>query len=97
MYTPIRAAGAGTVLFAGPNPYDPFPKAWIVIIAHSQNLVTWYGHVDNSARPPRVRAGEQVNKGEIIAYNGLTGRTTGPHLHWMVELNDDFRNPRLFV
>jgi murein DD-endopeptidase MepM/ murein hydrolase activator NlpD len=97
MYTPIRAAGSGTVLFAGPNPYDPYPKAWIVIIAHSQNLLTWYGHVDNAAKPPRVRAGEVVRKGEIIAYNGLTGRTTGPHLHWMVELNSAFVNPRLFV
>jgi len=97
MYTPIRAAGAGTVLFAGPNPYDPYPKAWIVIIAHSQSLLTWYGHVDNAVKPPRVRAGEVVSKGEIIAYNGLTGRTTGPHLHWMVELNSGFVNPRLFV
>ena len=97
MYTPIRAAGAGTVLFAGPNPYDPYPKAWIVIIAHSQNLLTWYGHVDNAVKPPRVRAGETVSKGEVIAYNGLTGRTSGPHLHWMVELNNDFVNPRLFV
>jgi murein DD-endopeptidase MepM/ murein hydrolase activator NlpD len=97
MYTTIRAAGAGTVLFAGPNPYDPYPKAWIVIIAHSQSLVTWYGHVDNSAKPPRVRAGQTVRKGQIIAFNGLTGRTTGPHLHWMVEFNDDFVNPRLFV
>ncbi len=97
MYTPIRAAGSGTVLFAGPNPYDPYPKAWIVIIAHSQNLLTWYGHVDNAVKPPRVRAGDVVSKGEIIAYNGLTGRTTGPHLHWMVELNDNFVNPRLFV
>jgi murein DD-endopeptidase MepM/ murein hydrolase activator NlpD len=97
MYTPIRAAGAGTVLFAGPNPYDPYPKAWIVIIAHSQNLLTWYGHLDNAAKPPRVRAGEVVKKGEIIAYEGLTGHTTGPHLHWAVELNDAFVNPRLFV
>src|SRR3990172_8918263 len=52
MYTPIRAAGPGVVLFAGANPYDPKPKAWIVIIAHAQNLVTWYAHVDNSPHPP---------------------------------------------
>lgn len=97
MYTPIRAAGDGTVVFAGPNPYDPYPKAWIVIIAHSSNLLTWYGHVDNAVQPPAVRAGEYVRAGQVIAYNGVTGRTTGPHLHWMVELNGDFANPRLFL
>jgi murein DD-endopeptidase MepM/ murein hydrolase activator NlpD len=97
MYTPIRAAGPGVVLFAGPNPYDPKPKAWIVIIAHASNLVTWYAHVDNSAHPPRVRAGDHVATGQIIAYEGMTGRTTGPHLHWMVELNGNFVNPRLFL
>jgi murein DD-endopeptidase MepM/ murein hydrolase activator NlpD len=97
MYTPIRAAGDGTVVFAGPNPYDPTPKAWIVIIAHSTNLVTWYGHVDNAVRPPAVQAGEYVREGQVIAYNGMTGRTTGPHLHWMVEFNGNFVNPRLFL
>jgi murein DD-endopeptidase MepM/ murein hydrolase activator NlpD len=97
MYTPIRAAGDGTVVFAGPNPYDPTPKAWIVIIAHSTNLVTWYGHVDNAVKPPAVRAGQFVRDGQVIAYNGVTGRTTGPHLHWMVEFNGSFVNPRLFL
>jgi murein DD-endopeptidase MepM/ murein hydrolase activator NlpD len=97
MYTPIRAAGAGTVVFAGPNPFDPYPKAWIVIIAHSANLQTWYGHVDNSVRPPTVQAGQWVRAGQVIAYCGMTGRTTGPHLHWMTEFNGGFANPRLFL
>ena len=94
IYTPIRAAGPGTVLFAGPNPYDSAPKAWIVIIAHSSNLLTWYAHIDNYTHPPAVRAGQHVVKGQIIAYEGMTGHTTGPHLHWMVELNSTFVNPR---
>jgi murein DD-endopeptidase MepM/ murein hydrolase activator NlpD len=97
MLTPIKAAGPGTVVFAGPNPYDPPPKAWIVIIAHSTDLRTWYGHVDNVTKPPTVRPGDTVQAGDIIAYEGLTGRTTGPHLHWMVELEDEFVNPRLFL
>ena len=97
MYTPVRASGEGTVVFAGPNPYDAYPKAWIVIIAHSTNLITWYAHLDNAAHPIRVSAGQHVNQGQIIAYNGMTGRTTGPHLHWMVELNSNFVNPRLFL
>jgi murein DD-endopeptidase MepM/ murein hydrolase activator NlpD len=97
MYTPIRAAGDGVVVFAGPNPYDPWPKAWIVIVAHSETLQTWYAHVDNAARPPVVAAGDRVEAGQVIAYVGMTGRTTGPHLHWAVVANDAFVNPRLFV
>lgn len=97
MYTPIRAAGPGVVLFAGPNPWDPIPKAWIVVIAHSSALVTWYAHVDNGPHPIRVKAGDTVVAGQIIAYEGMTGHTTGPHLHWMVELRGTFVNPRLFL
>jgi murein DD-endopeptidase MepM/ murein hydrolase activator NlpD len=97
MYTPIRAAAAGVVVFAGANPYDSYPKAWIVIIAHSSNLETWYAHVDNSAHPPPVWAGEHVSQGQIVAYEGMTGHTTGPHLHWAVMLNSNWVNPRLFL
>jgi murein DD-endopeptidase MepM/ murein hydrolase activator NlpD len=97
MYTPVLASGDGTVLFAGPNPFDPYPKAWIVIIAHSEDLLTWYGHLDNAKYPPTVRAGDTVKQGEVLGYEGMTGRTTGPHLHWAVEFQDNFVNPRLFV
>jgi len=97
LYAPVQAAGPGTVLFAGPNPYDPSPKAWIVIVAHSEELITWYAHLDNARYPPTVRAGDTVKQGEVVGYEGMTGRTTGPHLHWAVEFRDDFVNPRLFV
>ena len=97
MYTPIRAAGGGVVVFAGPNPYDPYPKAWIVIIAHSESLQTWYAHVDNAVKLPAVSAGETVVAGQVIAYIGMTGRSTGPHLHWAVVFNGSFANPRLFL
>jgi murein DD-endopeptidase MepM/ murein hydrolase activator NlpD len=94
MYTPIHAAGAGKVIWAGRSPYDP---SWIVIIAHSSHLVTWYAHIDNRRHPPRVHEGEYVNKGEVIAYEGMTGWTTGPHLHWAVQLDGNWANPRLFL
>ena len=93
MYTPIHAAGAGRVVFVGPLS----DGAWVVIIAHSKSLVTLYGHVDAYRHPPRVRAGQFVTKGTTIAYVGMTGNTTGPHLHWSVELNGTWVNPRLFL
>jgi len=94
MGAPVRAAGDGVVVFAGPNPYDPYPRAVIVIIAHSTALQTWYAHLDPGLP---VRAGQHVSQGQVVGYEGMTGRTTGPHLHWMVELDQTFRNPRLFV
>ena len=94
MYTPIYAAGAGKVIFSGRSPYDP---AWIVIIAHSSELVTWYGHIDNQSHKPVVQAGQFVTQGQLIAYNGMTGHTTGPHLHWAVQLGGNWINPRLFL
>jgi murein DD-endopeptidase MepM/ murein hydrolase activator NlpD len=68
-----------------------------VIIAHSETLQTWYAHIDNAVNPPAVAAGDTVVGGEVIAYVGMTGRSTGPHLHWGVVYNDAFVNPRLFV
>jgi murein DD-endopeptidase MepM/ murein hydrolase activator NlpD len=95
-WTPVRAAADGVVVFAGPNPYDPAPKAWIVIIAHSASLRTWYAHVDNE-RPPTVRAGRSVKQGQVIAYVGSTGRSTGYHTDWRVELRGEWVNGRRFL
>jgi murein DD-endopeptidase MepM/ murein hydrolase activator NlpD len=94
MYTPIYAAGPGKVIWSGRSPYS---TAWIVIIAHSSHLVTWYAHVDNQAHRPVVQAGQYVAKGQLIAYVGMTGNTTGPHLHWAVQLDGNWVNPRLFL
>jgi murein DD-endopeptidase MepM/ murein hydrolase activator NlpD len=94
MYTPIYAAGAGKVIWAGKSPYS---TSWNVIIAHSSKLVTWYAHLDNKARPPVVKVGQFVAKGQLIAYNGVTGYTTGPHLHWAAQLDGNWVNPRLFL
>ena len=94
MYTPIYAAGDGKVIYAGRSPYDP---AWIVIIAHSAELVTWYGHIDNQGHKPVVHEGQFVSKGQLIAFEGMTGYTTGPHLHWAVQLGGNWVNPRLFL
>ena len=88
--TPIRAAGPGKVIYAGPLS----DGAWVVIIAHSQHLLTLYGHLKTNIP---VHAGQVVQKGQLVGYNGLTGHTTGPHLHWAVQLNNTWVNPRLFL
>jgi murein DD-endopeptidase MepM/ murein hydrolase activator NlpD len=92
--TPVRASGSGRVVYIGWNYADGADPAWIVIIAHSSELTTWYAHLQ--AKYP-VRAGDVVSKGEIIGYEGNTGHSTGAHLHWMVEFNGNFANPRLFT
>ena len=92
--TPIRAAAAGVVVYIGWNYADGADPAWIVIIAHSSNLKTWYAHME--PRQP-VSVGQQVKAGTVIGYEGNTGNSTGSHLHWMVELDGGWKNPRLFL
>jgi murein DD-endopeptidase MepM/ murein hydrolase activator NlpD len=92
--TKVKAAAAGTVVYVGWNWADGADPAWIVVIAHSENLRSWYAHMQPK-RP--VSVGEHVDKGQVIGYEGSTGRSTGAHLHWMVELNGNFVNPRLFL
>jgi murein DD-endopeptidase MepM/ murein hydrolase activator NlpD len=94
--TPVHAAGSGVVVFVGYNPYDPPPKAWLVIIAHSSTLVTWYAHMTGKA-PAGIKVGAQVYQGEIIGTENTTGHSTGCHLHWAVLVSGVFMNPRLFV
>ncbi len=91
---PIKAAAAGEVVYVGWNWADGADPAWIVVIAHAGNLKTWYAHLQPK-RP--VSVGQSVKKGQIVGYEGNTGHATGAHLHWMVELNGDFVNPRAFV
>jgi murein DD-endopeptidase MepM/ murein hydrolase activator NlpD len=92
--TKVRAAAKGTVVYIGWNWADGADPAWIVVIAHSSSLKTWYAHMQPK-RP--VEVGEVVTKGQVIGYEGNTGNSTGAHLHWMVERNGDFVNPRAFL
>jgi murein DD-endopeptidase MepM/ murein hydrolase activator NlpD len=95
--TPIKAAGPGRVVYVGWNYADGANPAWIVIIAHASNLSTWYAHMIGNKYPGGIRAGSYVKQGQIIGYEGATGRVTGAHLHWMVQLDGLWVNPRRFV
>jgi murein DD-endopeptidase MepM/ murein hydrolase activator NlpD len=97
MYTPIRSAAAGQVVTVG-KPYLAYgDTATVVIIAHGYNFSTLYGHLDDGPRPPIVRVGQMVAAGQIIAYVGMTGWTTGPHLHFMTIVNGRAADPRPYL
>ena len=78
--TPTYAAAAGTVLIAG---WSNSAGNWVVI-NHGNGLVTKYMHHSSLC----VSTGQYVEKGQQIGYVGSTGQSTGPHLHFQVELNN---------
>ena len=94
--TKVRASGDGVVAYIGWNYADGSDPAWIVIIAHSAGLQTWYAHMQPKY-PGNISEGSHVRAGQVIGYEGNTGHSTGAHLHWAVRLNDTFVNPRLFL
>lgn len=97
MYSPIVAAAAGRVTTVGKPYLASGDTATVVIIAHGSNFSTLYGHLDDSAHPPIVRVGQNVSAGQVIAYEGMTGWTTGPHLHFMTIVNGRAVDPMLYL
>ena len=86
---PIYAAARGTVSFAGVRP----GYGNCIEITHGNGLLTRYAHMSGY----RARIGQQVAPGDIIGMIGNTGRSTGPHLHFEVRINDRPVNPRPFL
>jgi murein DD-endopeptidase MepM/ murein hydrolase activator NlpD len=84
---PVLASAAGTVTFAGGNACCSY--GLYVVINHGNGFETLYAHLD----PIAVVQGQQVAQGEVIGYVGLTGYTTGYHLHFEVRLNGQYVNP----
>jgi len=74
--TPVHAAGDGRVSFAGVR--GGYGNA--LVLAHSNDVSTLYGHLSRFARD--IRVGSHVQQGTIIGYVGMTGLATGPHLHY---------------
>lgn len=83
--TPVKAAADGVIKAAEYS--SGYGK--LVIIDHGGGLSTYYGHLSRFS----VIAGQEVRRGEVIAYSGATGRVTAPHLHWEVRRNGSPVNP----
>lgn len=87
--TPIYAPASGVVVYAKKKgAYGNF-----LLLAHSYGFKTAYGHLSRFA----VKSGEYVSKGDIIAYVGNTGRSTGPHLHYEIRYLDKWVDPKAFI
>jgi murein DD-endopeptidase MepM/ murein hydrolase activator NlpD len=86
--TPVWAAGDGRVIFAGRK--GGYGNA--VVLDHAHGITTLYGHLSRFARGLRV--GEHVSQGTVIAYVGMTGLATGPHLHYEFRVNGVYKNPQ---
>jgi murein DD-endopeptidase MepM/ murein hydrolase activator NlpD len=78
--TPVTAASDGVVAFVGHLP----DGAMIALIAHPGGYVSEYAHLDDTFALPPVKAGQAVKTGQVIGFIGLTGITTGAHLHFAV-------------
>ncbi len=84
-HSAIRAADSGNVLYTGW--YGGYGK--VVIVSHGKGMATLYAHLSKIA----TNAGDNVSKGDVVGYEGTTGFSTGPHLHFEVRYNGIPNNP----
>lgn len=87
--TNIISPAKGTVIRTG----SYFFTGNTVFIDHGQGLVTMYCHLNKM----HVKDGQELAQGESIGTVGMTGRVSGPHLHWVVSLNNTKVDPKLFI
>jgi murein DD-endopeptidase MepM/ murein hydrolase activator NlpD len=77
----VRASADGYVAYVGRNPWDAGSRAYVVIIGHSGGAHSVYAHL----QPKRlVKTGQRVRRGDVIGRVGITGVSSGPHVHWEV-------------
>ena len=86
MGTPIVATADGVVEYAG---WNSGGYGNMVDINHGNGILTRYGHASQVV----VSTGQQIKRGQLIAYMGSTGFSTGPHVHYEVHVNGNRVNP----
>jgi len=86
--TPVYAAGDGRVRFRGVRG----GYGNLLEIDHGAGIVTVYGHLSRFAGA--ARPGARVRQGQTVAYVGMTGLATGPHLHYEYRLNGRYLDPQ---
>jgi murein DD-endopeptidase MepM/ murein hydrolase activator NlpD len=87
--TTVKAAADGVVISAGWN--GGYGRC--VIVDHGNGYQTWYGHLSKID----VMEGEEIRQGETLGLVGMTGRATGPHLHYEVRIHSTPVNPYRFL
>jgi len=87
--TNVHAPADGVVVFSGAK--QGYGNA--LVLDHGFGVVTRYGHLDVF----NVRPGQRVRRGDVIGFSGNTGRSTAPHLHYEVWVNDQARNPIEYI
>jgi murein DD-endopeptidase MepM/ murein hydrolase activator NlpD len=90
-YTPLLAADGGTVEYAG---WCDCGLGYYVKIDHGNGMKTTYGHM---AEQPWVTTGETVTKGQVIGPMGSTGLSTGPHVHFILNVNGVDQDPLAYL
>ncbi|HAH07234.1 MAG TPA: hypothetical protein DCM05_12050 [Elusimicrobia bacterium] len=88
--TPLLALDAGKVVRAGGTQSSGVG----VTLQHPEGLSTTYHHMGLGRAGPTVRVGEYVSAGQVLGYIGMTGMTTGPHVHFAATKNGTPINPR---
>lgn len=84
--TPIYAAKSGKVIYRG---YHKRGYGNVIIIEHEGGIRTVYAHASKTI----VKKGKFVEKGQLIGYVGRTGKSTGSHLHFEINLDGEYVNP----
>lgn len=85
----VRAPAAGVVVLTG----DFFYAGNAVFVAHGEGVVSLLCHLSKVA----VKQGQVLKAGDLVGEVGMTGRATGPHLHWSLSLNNARVDPKLFL